>query len=166
MIRERVQPIPVLVLTAIWMGLWGELSVLAAVCGLLLAVLVLLAFPLPRLTLGLRLRPLAFVWLMLVFLTDLVRASIQMSWLAIRPGPAASGSEVDVELHSDSDLIRTLTAEMTILVPGSVIVDLTGSTMRMHVIDVHSDEGLAQAVQRVLRTESRIMRAFGAEATS
>lgn len=165
MIRERVQPVPLLVLTVVWVCLWGELTPLLVVGGLLLATLVLLLFPLPRLTLGLRPRPLALAWLLLTFLADLVRASVQVAWLAVRPGPVPSGSELEVDLHTDNDLARTLTCGITSLVPGSVIVDLSGRRLRVHVIDVHTDEGRADAAQRLLRNERRVLRAFGLEET-
>ncbi len=163
MIRERLQPGPLVLLTLVWVCLWGEVTPLLVVGGFVLAVLVLLLFPLPRLTLGLRFRPLAQLWLLLSFLGDLVRASLQVAWLTVRPGPPASGSEMEVELHTDNALVRTLTGEITTLVPGSVITDLTGRRMRVHVIDVHTDEGREAAAARVLRTERRVLRAFGLE---
>lgn len=165
MIRERLQPVPLLVLTVVWVCLWGELTLLLVVGGLLLAALVLLLFPLPRLTLGLRPRPVALAGLVLTFFADLVRASVQVAWLALRPGPVPSGSEVEVELHTDDDLARTITCGITSLVPGSVIIDLSGRRLRMHVIDVHTDVGRAEAAERVLRTERRVLRAFGLEGT-
>lgn len=164
MIRDRVQPGPLLLLTVIWVSLWGEVTPLLVVGGLLLAVVVLILFPLPRLTLGLKFRPVALAWLVIKFLGDLVWASLQVAWLAVRPGTPPTGSELEVELHTDHDLVRTLTSEITTLVPGSVIIDLTGRRLRMHVIDVHTDEGRAAAAKRVLRTECRVMRAFGLDA--
>ncbi|SDD52463.1 Na+/H+ antiporter subunit E [Auraticoccus monumenti] len=163
MIRERVQPAPLVFLTVIWVCLWGELTLMLVVGGLLLSALVLLLFPLPRLTLGLRPSPVGLAVLVLTFVTDLVRASIQVAWLAVRPGPPPTGSEVEVELHTDNDLARTMTSGITILVPGTVVVDLTGRRLRMHVIDVHTDEGRAAAAARVLQTERRVLRAFGLE---
>nr|WP_269449733.1 Na+/H+ antiporter subunit E [Auraticoccus cholistanensis] len=150
-------------MTVIWVCLWGEITPVLVVGGLLLSALVLLAFPLPRLTLGLRPRPLALLWLLVTFLGELVWASLQVAWLSVRPGPAATGTELEVLLNTDHDLVRTLTSEITTLVPGSVITDLDGRRMRVHVIDVHTPEGRAAAVERVLRTERRVMHAFGLE---
>lgn len=165
MIRERLQPVPLLVLTVIWVCLWGALTPMVVVGGVLLAALVLLLFPLPRLTLGLRPRPLALLWLVLTFVVDLVRASVQVAWLSVRPGPVPGGSEIDVELHTDHDLARTMTCGITSLVPGSVVVDVSGRRLRMHVIDVDTDEGRSDAAERVLRNERRVLRAFGLEET-
>lgn len=164
-LRERLQPVPILFLTVVWVCLWGDLSALPSLIlsGLIFSMLVLLVFPLPRLTLGLRPNPIALLWLLVKFLADVLVASVQVAWLTIRPGPAATGELLAVELHSDSDFIRTSVAEMTALVPGSVIVDLTGRRMVVHAIDVHGEEEKEQVRARILATEQRVLKAFRPE---
>ncbi|RCK70005.1 Na+/H+ antiporter subunit E [Desertihabitans brevis] len=164
MIRDRVQLVPVLLLTAVWTAMWGAVTPLVVVGGVVVSVLVLLVFPLPALTLGLRPRPWAVLVLAGAFVRDLLVGSAQVAWLAVRPGPPPGGSEVEVELHCDHDLLRTVTSQLTTLVPGTVVVDLAGRRMRLHAIAVHTDDERLEVAQRVLHTERRVMHAFGLQA--
>lgn len=48
MLRRRVQPVSLLLLTLLWVLLWGNVSWINVVSGLLLATLVLVLFPCRR----------------------------------------------------------------------------------------------------------------------
>jgi multicomponent Na+:H+ antiporter subunit E len=69
------------------------------------------------------------------FAADVVAASIQVSYLALRP-TAPSTDVVTVQLASDSDLIQHLTALAVSLIPGSLIIDADPDrrTLTVHVL--------------------------------
>ncbi|WP_151523717.1 Na+/H+ antiporter subunit E [Serinicoccus kebangsaanensis] len=157
-----VSPAAVLWLTAVWVLLWGSLDVLNVVGGVLVALVVLVLFPLPRVDLRLRLRPLAFTILVVRFLADLVRASVEVAWLAVRPGPVSRGVVMDLELASDDAFLQTLTAEMVSLVPGSVVIDLEPGTrlLTLHALGVRTRAQAERVRHKVRAQEARVLRAL------
>lgn len=157
-----VSPWGLLWLTAVWVLLWGTLNVLNLLGGLLVALLVLVLFPLPRVDLHLRARPLGLLVLLGRFLLDLVRASVEVAWLSVRPGPVATGVVMDLQLATDDPLLQTLTAEMVSLVPGSVVIELDPSSrvLTLHALNVRTRHQAEQVRHKVRAQEARVLRAL------
>lgn len=157
---------PVLLwLTLVWMALWRSWTPGQALLGLLVAAGVCLVFPLPPLRINLRPRPLALAWLLIRFGWDVIVSSVQVSGVVLFRDPRKlSNALVEVDLVTPSDFVLTIVAEMTTLIPGSVVVEARRSThsLFLHVLDV-KDEAAAEAFKaRVLAQEQRVLRAFGA----
>lgn len=152
-----------LALAVLWVLLWGPLSWGTVVLGLVVAAVVLAVFPLPLPRSRFRVRPVASLLVLLHFLADLATASVTVGWLAVRPRPIGHGRIVDVPLRSSDDLCCTLVAEMTSLVPGTVVIDLDAHTraLTLHILDTCDDARARQEVGRVLDLERRVERALG-----
>lgn len=161
-LTARIQWLPTLWLTVVWVLLWGTFTVANILSGLALAGLVLLVFPLPRLTVGMALRPGAFTVLALRFFADVVQASVQVAWVALRPARPPRGMVVDMHLRSSSELFQTVTAEMTALVPGIVVIDLEPEDHRLtlHVFNASTRVEAERVRRRVLQQEARVLRAL------
>ncbi|GAA5160035.1 Na+/H+ antiporter subunit E [Ornithinimicrobium tianjinense] len=159
---RRVSLPGVLWLTLVWVLLWGSFSPLTIVGGLVVAVLILLAFPLPRVTIALRPRPWPLAVLVLRFLLDVVVSSFHVAWLAVRPGPPVRGVVLDIELAGDDELLQTMTAEMVALVPGTVVIDLDPGErlLTLHALGVTTPRQAQQVRWRVLGQEARVLRAL------
>lgn len=162
---RRVQPVPLLWLTGIWVLLQGSVTWGNVLSGLLLGALVLVAFPLPRLIMGVRVQPVGLAVLVVRFLHDLVVASVRVAWQAVRPGPVVTGRVLQVQLVGRRDLFLTITAEMVALVPGTVVIDLDAGSGRLllHALDVHTDEQVEATRRAVRGQERRVLRALAAE---
>lgn len=163
---RAVQPFAVLWLTLVWLALWGELTPMLVVGGLLVAVLVQLVFPLPRIDLAAGVRPLLLVGVVARFLVDVVLASIQVAGVVLRRRPV-SNAVIAVDLDSDSDFMMTLVATMLSLVPGSVVVEARRSThtLYLHVIDVPDREAAEEFRRTALALEQRLLRALPSRTT-
>ncbi|WP_148571395.1 Na+/H+ antiporter subunit E [Nocardioides caldifontis] len=163
---RALQPANLAWLTVLWVALWGDLSVGNVVSGLLVAVAVCLVFPLPAVRMQLRLRPLALTRLTLKFFVDVVVSSVQVALLALRPRTVRN-SVIEVNLRSDSDFVLTVVAEMTSLVPGSIVVEVRRSshTLFLHVLDTDDLRAAESMRERTLELEQRVVAAFGAEHT-
>jgi multicomponent Na+:H+ antiporter subunit E len=151
-------------LTAVWVLLWGDITLANAVAGLGIALLVTTVLPLPRTPFDGRFRPWGLVRLMVKFAYDVVVASAQISWMALR-GRKPHGAVIRVRLRSHSDTYLTATAGFTSLVPGSIVVEahrVTG-TLYIHVFDVGLHGGLDTAHRIVLEQEERILRAVASK---
>ncbi len=159
---RRIQWRPTLWLSVVWVLLWGDVSVANILSGLALAMLVLVVFPLPRLSMGMTLRPGAFTVLVLRFFVDLVRASVEVAFVAFRPGSPPRGIVVDMHLRSGNELFQIITAEMTALVPGSVVIDLDPEDKRLtlHVFNASTRREAEATRRRVLGQEARVLRAL------
>ncbi|WP_152364430.1 Na+/H+ antiporter subunit E [Microlunatus speluncae] len=161
--RNGLQPATIIVLAVVWIVLWGELSLLIVLSGLLVGLLVTLLFPLPPIPYTGRIRPLALLWTLLRLLGDLVVASFEVTRTILRPGRPPRAAIVRVQLRSDSDLYQTLTAELVSLVPGSIVIEARRSsrTLYLHVLDV-TDEADLDRVRREVRTaEAWVLRSLG-----
>ncbi|GMA39276.1 Na+/H+ antiporter subunit E [Mobilicoccus caccae] len=164
-LRYRLQPWPVALLTLVWVLLWGSYSLVSVVGGLLLAVAVMITYPLPPLQLGLRIRPWPFVVLVSRFAFDLVTASFHVAYQAVAPWVRPRGHLLTIDLRTDDDLFGMITAEMTALVPGTVVVDLEPGERRLilHVFD-EAEENLPMVADRVRAQEARVLRALARDA--
>ncbi len=164
--RWRDQLVAVGWLVLVWNLLWGEFSVGNLIGGLAVALVVLLFFPLPPVTFEGRIRPIAVLRFAGRFVSDLVTASVQVAWTALRPGAPPRSAIIAVPLRVGSDLNLTLTAEASSLVPGSLIlaVDRANGILYVHVLDVPGPAGVARARREVLALEERIVRAIGSAA--
>ncbi|MCF4123588.1 Na+/H+ antiporter subunit E [Antribacter sp. KLBMP9083] len=152
----------VLVLAAIWVLLWGSLSWGTALLGLAVAVAVVWFLPLPRVATSWTIRPWGLCVLVGRFGADLVVASFQVAWLALRPGPGPRGGVVGVRLTHPGTTHQVVTAELASLVPGSVVVELRphDRTVYLHVLDLALAGG-TDGVRRDIRAlEARVLRAF------
>jgi multicomponent Na+:H+ antiporter subunit E len=132
--------------------------------GMALAAALLVLLRMPPLVIGVRVRPVAAVVLVVRFLLDVVIASFQVAWLAVRPGPVPRASVVTTQLRSRNELFQTMVAEMMSLVPGSLVVDLDPGTGRvsMHVLDVETATEAEAFRRRVLDQERRVLAALSA----
>lgn len=152
-------------LVALWMLLWGQFTVLAAVTGVIVAVGVMRIFRLPPVELSGRVD----LWWGLVFVAEflwaLVRGSLTVAWQVLSPRYPGT-AVIAVPLVTDDDLIMTHVAVTTSLIPGSLIIDLDRDRriLFLHVLGV-SDAASIEAQRRaVAHWEERIVRAVGSRA--
>jgi multicomponent Na+:H+ antiporter subunit E len=163
----HVPPFSLTWLVVVWVVLWGEITAANVLAGLALGTLVLTVLPLPRVIVGVRLRPLRFLLLATQFLRDVIVASGGVAWLAVRPGKVPRSSVVTIQLRSRNELFQTVVGEMMSLVPGSLVVDLDSEAGRlsMHVLDVETRDQADAFRRRVLAQEDRVLNALAAGPT-
>lgn len=152
-------------LTAVWVLLWGNLSVANVLSGIVIAVVVGVTLPMPSVHFTGRIHPVRLLSLLAGFLRDLLLASVQVAALALTPWRKPSSAVIAVQLRGHSDLYLTLTAELTSLVPGTIVVEahrLTG-VLYVHILDVDLAGGLDAARRHVLLNEARVLRAIASD---
>jgi multicomponent Na+:H+ antiporter subunit E len=152
-------------LTVVWVLLWGSVTVANVLSGLVVAVVVMLVFPLPPIVFGGRLRVRGLALLAGWFIIELIVASTQVAAQALHIGRRPLNAVIQVDLRSRSDLYLTLTAELLSLVPGSLVVEArrSTSTLFLHVLGVRSEADVEEARRRALRQEERVMRALASD---
>lgn len=156
--------LPLLIaLVVLWLVLWGHVDVISVVTGIVFSVAVVRLFYLPAVALSGRFNILRAVHFLAIFLWRLTKASFEVARLAVRPKPLPRNSIVGVQLRTRSDFILTLTAEVNILVPGSVVVesDRLRSVIYLHVVNCDTDEKVERARLNALGIEQAIALALG-----
>lgn len=156
----------VVVLTVIWVLLWGAVTPTIVVGGVLAALLVVTVFPFPTAPWTWVVRPWPTLVLTVRFLWDLVRASVEVSWFAVRPSGPPPSALLRIDLRSRSELLMTITSELVCLVPGSLLVELDSEegAIYLHVMSAATGEDIEAFRQSVLEQERRVVRAFAPRA--
>lgn len=153
------------ILVALWMLLWDDITVMTVFTGILMALLVTRVFYLPPIALSGRLNP----WRLAIFvgrmIYDIIFASITVAWLAINPRYQPINSILAIKLHTRSDLVITLTAVSISLVPGTVVIDADreNAILYIHALGTRNGEDIDRIRREVLGTEERIVLAIGAK---
>src|SRR5690554_2946853 len=148
--RTRLQWASIATLTVVWIVLWGDVSVANLLGGLVVGVLVTVLLPLPPIDFHGRLRPGSIVYLLGRFMVDLAVASVHVAALALDLRRTPRGAVVGVQLRNHSDLYLTITAELSTLTPGSLVVEahrLTGM-IYLHVLDIDAYGGAEKVRDR------------------
>ncbi|SCX39805.1 multicomponent Na+:H+ antiporter subunit E [Klenkia marina] len=160
--RLRQQGFLLVWLVLVWNLLWGTFSWANLLSGVVIALVITTLLPLPTVETVAAFRPVAAVRFVGRFLADLVVSSVEVSWLAFRPGTHRSAI-ITVQLRTDSDLLLTVIAEALSLVPGSLVLDLDRehSTMAVHLVQVRDAAHVERLRADVLGMEDRVVRAFG-----
>ncbi|MGY3204500.1 Na+/H+ antiporter subunit E [Streptomyces sp. TE5632] len=147
----------------LWILLWGSVSPVVLVGGLLVATAVVGTFSLPPVLPGAVPRPLAIGRLLIDLLTDLVGSGATVAWQVLRHGGRTSAAIVEVPLHVDSDLLITAVAEFTTIAPGTLVVEIDRRRQRLyvHTLPVRGEADIARRRKAVQAVERRVARAVG-----
>jgi len=162
--RRALQWPAVLWLTVVWCLLWGEFTVGNVLAGIVVAVAVLVLFPLPSLAFSSRPHPWGLVRLVAIFVVDLIRSSMQVAVLAVRFGHQPVNAVLVVPLRTRSEFAMWVTAEMVSLVPGSLLIEVSRTrwALQIHMLDTPDPAAVQRARERVWAQERRVVEAFGA----
>ncbi|MER5892598.1 Na+/H+ antiporter subunit E [Streptomyces sp. NPDC001876] len=161
--RRRVLDLPLIAwLTLIWVLLWSTLTWANVVTGVVVAVAVCLAFPLPSVDLGLRLHPWGILLLAGYLLYDMYTSGVKVT-RQIFAGRPHRPAVIGVPLRCRSDLMLAATAVAVSNVPGGSIVEVRRdtATVFLHVLDADRPAALDAARRSVWRLEELTVRAFG-----
>lgn len=149
-------------LALVWILLWGDFSVANVVSGLVLALGITVLLPLPAVPVEGRLHPLSLLKLIVLVNYYLVLSSVQVAWLAIRPGPPPLVAVLRAHLALKSDLVLALAVNIFNLIPGSIVleIDQTRRMLYLHVIDVGSEKSVQRFYRQVDQVERLLIAAF------
>lgn len=163
--RRRVNPGAVLWLLGVWLLLWGSISPLAIVSGLVIALVLLIGTPQPPVEIGLRFRPLRVLSLLIFVSADLVAASLRVTAQILRPArPQPAIFEVPLRVHGG--LMITMVAVALSAVPGSTVIDVRPQRriLEIHILDASAPDAEQTVIREVRNLERRITAAFGPKA--
>ncbi|MFN0091343.1 MAG: Na+/H+ antiporter subunit E [Acidimicrobiales bacterium] len=108
-------------LTAVWLALWGELDPLTALGGAALA-LGLVALFTPDRSPWLAVRPLAALRFAAHYASALVRASVRLVAVVLRPRPGPVGGVIAVDVATTVPVVVAVIAQTISLTPGTLVL--------------------------------------------
>jgi multicomponent Na+:H+ antiporter subunit E len=142
--------------------LWGNVSAANMLSGLAVALLITLLLPLPVVPVEGRLHPLSLVKLVAVVGWSLVLSSVQVAWLAIKPGPPPQSAVLRVPFGVKSDLVLALGIHAINLTPGSMVLEIDSleRVLYVHVLDVGSSRTVNRFYHEMAALEHLLHRTF------
>lgn len=152
-------------LTLVWVLLWGSFTPLTLVGGVVVAVAVVLVFPVGPVDRHLPLRPLALLGLTAFLARDLVASSFEVSRETLRRGPRSRGAILELPLASTSDRVVALIAGAYTLSPGTLVlqIDHVRSRWYIYVLGPRDAREVERARHRALDVQRRVVAAFGTD---
>ena len=165
--REIVLRIWILVwLMLVWTMLWGNFSVANTVTGLLVALVITVLLPMPRLPVEGRLHVGSMIRLAFTVAYYMVLASLQVAGVAISPGGAPLSAGLRAQLSVKSDLVMALLLNTLTIIPGSVVleIDQERRLAYVHVLDVGSPKAVATFYAQLRQLERLFIAAFERDA--
>lgn len=152
-------------LILVWVLLWGTLSAANIVSGLAIALVITLLLPLPVVPVEGRVHPLSLIRLIATVAYYLVLSSVQVAWLALKPGPPPLSAVLRAHLAIKSDLVLALAVNIINLIPGSIVleIDQVRRMIYAHVIDVDSNRAVSRFYRQVSVVERLLVGTFERE---
>jgi len=149
-------------LTLVWILLWGTLSAANVLSGLAVALIITLLLPLPPVPVEGRVHPLSLLRLIALVGWYLVLSSVQLAWLAIKPGPPPLSAVLRAHLAIKSDLVLALAVNIINLTPGTIVleIDQVRRMIYVHVIDVGSDRAVNRFYRQITQIERLLVASF------
>lgn len=153
-------------LMLVWVLLWGHVSVANVASGLIVAAVITVLLPLPSVPVEGKLHPLSLLKLVALVGYYLVLSSIQVAWMAIRPGPPPLVAVLRANLPElKSDLVLALAVNIFNLIPGSIVleIDQARRILYVHLIDVGSEATVQRFYRQVEQVQRLLVAAFERE---
>jgi multicomponent Na+:H+ antiporter subunit E len=149
-------------LVLVWILLWGTVSAANVLSGVVIALLITVLLPLPAVAVEGRLHPLSLARLMLVVSWYLVMSSLQVAWLAIKPGSPPRSAVMRIRFGVKSDLVLALGVNAINLTPGTMVLEIDRDQrfLYIHVLDVASSRTVNRFYHEVATLERLLIRAF------
>lgn len=153
-------------LTLVWILLWGALSAANIISGLAIALMITVLLPLPPVPVEGRVHLLSLLRLVATVAYYLLASSVQVAWLAVKPGPPPLTAVLRAHFAVKSDLVLALAVNIVNLTPGTIALEIDQSRrmVYVHVIDVGNDRALSRFYTQIGRFERLLIAAFEREA--
>jgi multicomponent Na+:H+ antiporter subunit E len=152
-------------LMLVWILLWGTLSAANVISGLAVALVITLLLPLPVVPIEGRVHPLTLMRLVGLVAWYLVLSSVQLAWLAIKPGPPPLSAVLRAHVAIKSDLVLALAVNIVNLTPGTIVleIDQVRRMIYVHVIDVGSERAVNRFYRQIAQIERLLVASFERE---
>jgi len=147
----------IVVLAAVWCGLWGEVTLANVISGIVLAFLA--TTPAVMTTLD---RPIRFVALgqcIAIVLVDLVRSTFTVIYEVLTPTDYTDESTIEVDVGPTGVRHLFLLVVTITLTPGTAVVDVDAESgsLLLHLLHAESEPEVRRHVERLIAIAERAL---------
>jgi multicomponent Na+:H+ antiporter subunit E len=141
-----------ILLMALWLLAWGEITIANLMTGAAVITALLLAFP-PGATTRVRMNPAAVTRLAGYVVVQLVSSNILMTREILRRRPTVRPGVLAHRLRQPSDYVVTLMTSIIALSPGTMTVDVdqASTTIYVHFLFLHDVDAARASLERLER---------------
>ncbi|QGG96120.1 Na+/H+ antiporter subunit E [Actinomarinicola tropica] len=151
-------------MTFIWVGLWGDVSVANVLSGIVVSLVALAITPIDHPPIRGALRPLPALGYAGYYVRQLLVANAVVAWEVVTPHNRDNEGIIAVPYPpSVSPTVLTLIVNSIGLTPGTVVVDIAEDPCVLYVHVLHLDDR-ERSRDELLELERRAVRAFGSDA--
>jgi multicomponent Na+:H+ antiporter subunit E len=152
-------------LFVVWVLLWGTLSPVVVLFGVVVAVATLLLFPLPTRS-GVFARPFRLLMLAGYMVWDLLTSAVVTSWEVLRYGPKTRSAVFAVPILAEADHVIVASANLVTLTPDTFVlqIDRQCGIFYVYLLGARSDDDVARAHRQVVELQVRVLNALGGAA--
>ncbi|KZE99992.1 MAG: Na+/H+ antiporter subunit E [Rhodococcus sp. (in: high G+C Gram-positive bacteria)] len=149
-------------LTAVWVLLWGNVSVANVLGGMVVGLGIMMLLPLPKVPVEGRIHVLSLIRLVAVYIYLAAESSVNVAWLAIRPKAPPVTGVLRCRIAIKSDLVLTLLVDGLNMFPGTMVleIDQTRRLIYVHVLDMGTQKAVDSFYRSVRRLEKLFIAAF------
>ncbi|SFB23325.1 multisubunit sodium/proton antiporter, MrpE subunit [Amycolatopsis marina] len=160
--RQRFSLALLIWLFVVWVLLWGKLSPVVVLFGVIVAVATLLLFPLPTRS-GVFARPLRLLMLVGYTVWDLLTSAVGASWEVLRYGRKTASAVFAVPILAEADHVVVASANLVSLTPDTFVlqIDRRSGIFYVYLLGARSDGDVASAYHQVVELQVRVLRALG-----
>lgn len=162
-LRYRVRPAFVAWIVVMWCLLMGEVTWANVIAGFLIGMGVVILLPLPAMPItGMKIHWLRLFRFVLIWLSDLIAASVKVAWLALRPAPPPKTAIIRMPMRVSNELVLYFATAAYNLQPGGSVsdLDIANRMWTVHLLDVDDKDDLDREVQNIVDLERRMIRIF------
>lgn len=148
-------------LVAVWVALWGDVSVANILSGLALAVMLLIVFPIRgEKRRGMFFRPVATARLAWYFVRQLVSSNLALTRSVTSRSDRLRTGVIAVPLVCDSDGLITVLHHLIALTPGTTVIEVERDPAQIFVHILELDD-IDAARAELAHLERLVIEAFG-----
>ena len=148
----------------VWVAMWRDVSWGNLLAGFFAGAGIILLFPLPAPTSGIRIKPLPMIRFLLVFTVSVVRANFIVAWEVLTPRNRIREGIIGVPLRTDHPVVVTTINHAVNLAPGTMVVDIDKDPTVVYVHALHLEDP-ADVHAEVHQLEDLVLAAFGLDAS-
>src|SRR5262249_30338215 len=121
--------------------------------------------PLPVVPIEGRVHPISLMRLIGLVAWYLVLSSVQLAWLAVKPGPPPLSAVLRAHMAIKSDLVLALAVNIINLTPGTIEleIELVRRRIYVHVIDGGSERAVSRFYSQIAQIERMLVASFERE---
>lgn len=152
----------ILWMLVVWIALWGKLNLANLITGLVVAIGISLALPMPKVPITGSFHIWPVMKLIYLFFQKLLVASFQVTLLAYSRKADPQGKIFDLPYSISSEMILAVYIDYMNLIPGTMILGINRKNriLKLHILDASNPQKTYKNILGAMQLENLFIKAF------